>query len=74
VINQGYHQIQNYTSTKKFRFLSSLVFDPRGMLEAWDGMLGVLVRNLRAMREVNWVNGSGSSGASSPRWSSIKSR
>jgi len=71
VINQGSHQIQKYVSTKKLRFLSSLVFDPRGTLEAWDGMLGVLVRNLRTMREVYWVNGSGNSGANSPGWSRI---
>ena len=36
--------------------------------EAWGGQLGVLVRNLRTMKVVYWVNGSESSGAGSPGW------
>jgi len=40
-----------------------LVLDHRGRLEAWEGRLGVLMRNLRTMRVVYWVNVSESSGA-----------
>jgi len=51
-----------------FMFLSavssgfSLVLDPVGRLEAWEGRLGVLVRMLRMLRVVYWVNVSESSG------------
>jgi len=34
--------------------------------EAWEGRLGVLVRNMRTTRMVYWVNVSGSSGAGCP--------
>jgi len=35
--------------------------------EVLEGRLGVLVRNLRTMRVVDWVNVSVSSGAGSPK-------
>ena len=37
-----------------------------GSREAWEGRLGVLVRNLRTVRVVYWVIVSESSGAGSP--------
>ena len=68
----------------------SLVLDPRGLvlgsstlsllllseveLEAWQGRLRVVVRNLRTLRVVYWVNVSESSGVSSPGLSWIKGR
>ena len=86
IINQGPHPIQNLASTKEvcvhvlwfFMFLSAvssrfpLVVDPTGRQGGLRGRLRVLVRNLRTVRAVYWVNVSETSGASSPGLSGIK--
>jgi len=81
-INRGLHQIQNsgFLSSASLCtfscFLRALpTFPPRCPhteveREAWEGRSGVLVRNLRTMRMVYWVNVSESSGADSSGLSS----
>ena len=50
----------------------SVALDPRGRLGAWKGRLGVVVRNLRAVRVVCCAKISESSSPGSPGLSRIK--
>jgi len=50
----------------------SLELDPKGRMGGLGRKVGVVVRNLRTMKVVYWVNVSESSGASSHRLSRIK--
>jgi len=61
-----------------FKFLStvfptfSLVLDPRGRLVAWEGRLGMLVRNLRTMKVIYLVHVFECSGVDLPWLSMIR--